>query len=171
MRRFPAVLGILSLCGCSWIFVERAPANHQQMVAFDCTSSVAAPVLDGVWAGLNLAGALAAAGANEHNWSGPYDTTTTVIVGVGWAIVSGASAAYGFAQTNACRQAKDELYARLSSQQPRRSASAALPLEPIGGGCDKDTDCKGERICERHQCVFPGSAASESPAATSALPP
>jgi hypothetical protein len=171
MRPFPAMLGMLSLCGCSWIFVERTPANHQQLVAFDCTTSVAAPVLDTVWGGLNLVGALSAAGANEHNWSGPADPATTVIVGVGWAIVSGVSAAYGFAHTKACREAKDDLYARLSRQQPPGYATNAGPIESVGPGCQNDVDCKGERICERHQCVFPGGAAMNTPAVpASALP-
>lgn len=38
-------------------------------------------------------------------------------------------------------------------------------------GCTKDTDCKGERICEAGQCVNPPApAAAESPAAVSEPP-
>jgi hypothetical protein len=150
MRRLPAMIGMLLSCGCSWIFVERAPANHQQMAAFDCTRSVAAPVLDAIWGGLNLVGGLSAARGSDSSWNGPADRGTTMVVGLGWAAMSAASAAYGFVHTNACRQAKDELYAR-SSPQP--------------AGCEKDIDCKGERICERHQCVFPGVPELAIPAA------
>src|SRR2546426_1812540 len=160
MRRFPAMIGMLLSCGCSWIFIERAPANHQQMAAFDCTSNVAAPVLDAIWGGLNLVGGLSAAGGSDRSWNGPADRGTTMVVGLGWAAISAASAAYGFVHTNACRQAKDELYARLSSPQSRTYAASAMttmPIESTGGGCEKDLDCKGERICERHQCVFPGA--------------
>lgn len=171
MRRFPAMIGMLLSCGCSWIFVQRAPANHQQLVAFDCTTSVAAPVLDAVWGGLNLAGALAAAGGNDRSWSGPSDRGTTFIVGMGWAVISGVAAGYGFVHTSACRQAKDELYARLSSQQPRKYAAGVMPNEPAGVGCEKDVDCKGERICERHQCVYPGApSVSTTAVPASALP-
>jgi hypothetical protein len=163
MRRFPAMIGMLLSCGCSWIFVERAPANHQQMAAFDCTSNVAAPVLDALWGGLNLVGGLTAARGSDSTWNGPADRGTTMVVGLGWAAISAASAAYGFVHTNACRQAKDELYARLSSPQPRRyAAGAATTIESAGGGCEKDIDCKGERICEQHQCVFPGAVAASA---------
>jgi len=90
--------------------LQRAPANHQQLVAFDCTTSVAAPVLDAVWGGLNLAGALAAASGNDRSWSGPSDRGTTFIVGMGWAVISGVAAGYGFVHTRVCRQAKDEIH-------------------------------------------------------------
>ncbi len=35
------------------------------------------------------------------------------------------------------------------------------------GGCSKDTDCKGDRICESGECVAPAGAASAPAAATS----
>lgn len=44
-----------------------------------------------------------------------------------------------------------------------------LGAAPVG--CTKDTDCKGERICEAGQCVNPPApAAAESPAAVSEPP-
>jgi hypothetical protein len=39
---------------------------------------------------------------------------------------------------------------------PKGTGSAAPPPPPTGGSqCMKDTDCKGDRICEKGQCVSP----------------
>ncbi|HEY4121466.1 MAG TPA: LpqB family beta-propeller domain-containing protein [Byssovorax sp.] len=35
---------------------------------------------------------------------------------------------------------------------------APPPPEPVVGGCQKDTDCKGDRVCERGACVSPAPA-------------
>jgi hypothetical protein len=37
-------------------------------------------------------------------------------------------------------------------------------------GCQSDVDCKGERICERHRCVFPGTGAAAVQGASSSVP-
>lgn len=35
------------------------------------------------------------------------------------------------------------------------------------GGCQKDTDCKGDRICEKGKCVAPAASPSAKSDATS----
>jgi hypothetical protein len=47
----------------------------------------------------------------------------------------------------ACTQVKND------AQATGADASA------VGAGCQKDTDCKGERVCDHGQCVAPPSAA------------
>jgi hypothetical protein len=40
------------------------------------------------------------------------------------------------------------------------SAPAAAPSSPRSGGCDYDTQCKGDRVCVNRECVDPGSSAT-----------
>jgi hypothetical protein len=47
-------------------------------------------------------------------------------------------------------------------------AAVSPPSEPPApavkeGGCMKDSDCKGERICEKGQCITPSAPSSSSP--------
>ncbi len=51
------------------------------------------------------------------------------------------------------------------------SAPVAPAAVSCGGGCCKDTDCKGARICVAHACVDPSPAATPSPAPISPLAP
>jgi Tol biopolymer transport system component len=54
---------------------------------------------------------------------------------------------------------------------PASTAPAATP-EAASGGCLKDTDCKGDRVCEKGVCVSPTPASpSPAPAAAPATPP
>jgi hypothetical protein len=38
------------------------------------------------------------------------------------------------------------------------SAPEAAPSSPSSGGCDFDTQCKGDRVCVNRECVDPGSS-------------
>src|SRR3954467_10841282 len=49
---------------------------------------------------------------------------------------------------------------------PVLASNPSLP-----SGCQKDIDCKGARICERHECVFPEDAAEQQPPPTAAPAP
>ena len=42
-------------------------------------------------------------------------------------------------------------------------APAAVAPPPAAGGCTKDTDCKGDRLCQAGQCVFAQPAAASAP--------
>ena len=47
-----------------------------------------------------------------------------------------------------CTAAVEQQYAGQGAVQPAKAATG-------GSACAKDTDCKGERVCERGACVDP----------------
>jgi hypothetical protein len=153
------VLLHIAASGCSFIFVHGPPANHQQSLSFDCTSSVVAPVLDLIWAGLNGTGAIQAASTDDYTWNQRYPSTsksTVLAVGVGWALLSGASAIYGFKQTDSCRTAQTDLAIRIQRSAPPPPSFVPPPAAaPVEAGCSRDVDCKADRICVQRECVPP----------------
>src|SRR3954464_14900640 len=44
-----------------------------------------------------------------------------------------------------------------------RDAAMAMDAREATGGCDKDTDCKGDRICVDRQCVDPQGSRDGAP--------
>jgi len=137
----------MAASGCSFIFVRGPPSDRPQYGAIDCTSSVVAPVLDLVWAGLNGTGALQAASTSQATWDANTTTSRGAVIGIGltWLVVSGVSAIYGFKTTEACRRAVAAQSTRLPPPPP--------PTFPEG--CSRDVDCKEDRICVQHECVSP----------------
>jgi hypothetical protein len=102
--------------------VQQVPADRHELLAFGCTTSVVAPVMDLVWGGIALAAGLRAASADDRTtWSGSEERSTATAAGIGWAAVAALSAGWGFVQTSQCRSAKDELSAQLSG--------AATPID------------------------------------------
>ncbi len=148
--KFAALLLALAVSGCSFIFVRGPPSDRPQSAAVDCTSSVVAPVLDLIWAGLNGTGAVQAMATDQAAWDANTTTSRGAVIGVGlaWLVISGASAIYGFKTTDACRQAVAAQTARMPPPPP--PPSGAFPE-----GCLRDVDCKGDRICVQHECVSP----------------
>jgi hypothetical protein len=104
----PIVLICLSTSACGFILVNAPPTGHEQMASFNCTESNAGPVLDIVWGGLNVLGALAAS-SDPDAYANP---DQIVGVGLAWGVLSGASAAVGFGKTSRCREARRSLLAR-----------------------------------------------------------
>jgi hypothetical protein len=101
-----------SVSGCSFIFSEGPPPQHERMPYFDCSTSYAPPVLDTEW-----------------KMNGNTTERSTVIgVGLVWLAVSGAAAIYGYNKVGACRQAKDQLMLRMM----RAPAPQAWPPPPNG---------------------------------------
>ena len=85
-----------------------------------CTESNAGPILDFVWAGLNVLGAAAAAVD-----PGYYEDSGQVIaVGLLWAVVSTASGVVGLNKTKKCRTAKQQMAARERHGVPGVAAGA-----------------------------------------------
>lgn len=93
------------------------------MVAFSCTESNTGPVLDLVWAGLNVLGA-AAASSDPNYYSDP---DLAIGVGLGWGVVSSFSAASGFRKSKDCRRALQQLAARSGRQVPPGTPALAPP--------------------------------------------
>jgi len=112
---------LLPSTGCGFLFTNGPPTGHEQMLGFSCTESNTGPILDVLWAGLNLAGAIVAASQpQEDYYYYEYDQGAVIAVGLGWALVSGASAAVGFAKTSQCRKAKQAMFMRLQQSNAQR---------------------------------------------------
>ena len=149
-RRLSAVLvvGFLALgaSACGFVFSKGPPTGHEQMEAFTCTESDAAPILDLVWAGLNVLGAVAAA-SDPDAYVNP---DQIVAVGLGWGVLSSFSAASGFSKSKQCRRALQLLAAR---HGPPRGAPAPavapfdVPLvQAVVVTPSADTLAVGERV-------------------------
>ena len=93
----PALLGLLPMAtgACGFVLTHGPPIGHERMEGFTCTESNTGPILDVVWAGLNLLygiGILATDDPLVAPRSAGYAS-------IGWSVVSIASAATGFKKT------------------------------------------------------------------------
>lgn len=128
MKRLAVALGLMPLLvsGCGFLISQGPPTGHEQMTAFSCTESNTGPVLDLVWAGLNVLGAAAAAsdpGAYEN-------PDQIVVVGLSWGVVSSLSASSGFHKSKECRRALQQLAARQGGALAPVSPAVA-PFGPV----------------------------------------
>jgi len=150
-----------SLTGCSLLFVHKPPARPPPSAAMECTTSVAAPVVDVVVAALEVVRVAYALSQDDGDYEDfPISRGADVGFGVAFAALFAGSSAYGFANTSAC--------AAMQHQHPREEAPSAAY------GCTRDDQCKGDRICEAGTCVRPSYAprpASPSPDASRVPPP
>lgn len=154
MKTTVLALAGIAASGCSFAFVHGPPPNHEQSLSFDCTTYVVAPVLDLIWAGLNGVGAIAALSTDPASWNSSTPRGEVIGIGLGWLVLSGASAIYGFEKTDSCRAAEAGLAARIHQAPP---PATFVPAPPTNG-CSRDIDCKGDRVCVRRECVDPGVA-------------
>ncbi len=109
------VLGGLSFgtTGCGFLFTHAPPADHRERTSFSCTESDGGPIVDVIWAGLNLAGAIAAASDPDI----VENSDAAIAVGLSWTVITGTTAAIGFNKTKRCRAAKRELARRPAQDQ------------------------------------------------------
>ena len=115
---------IALLPGCSFIFVERAPPDHEQRASFVCTSSYVAPILDTVVVGLQAAALVAQArGTAEEEAS-----TEARLMQAAFGIVAAASAIHGYSRVPECQEARIALDARVAKEQQALQAYRALKL-------------------------------------------
>lgn len=143
-----AVVGCLSLpvAGCGFVFSKGPPTGHEQMDSFTCNESNAGPILDIVWASLNVLGAGAAA-SDPSSYDNP---DQIVFVGVAWGVFSSFSAATGFNKSKRCRRALQ----LLAERQAQRRANPLPALPPMDATSvqavivtpSEDTLAVGERI-------------------------
>jgi hypothetical protein len=104
---------VLATClsGCSFAFVNGPPPHHEQLPAFDCTESRVAPVLDTLFAVLQVANFALAAGSTDQQWSDdfngkpPFNRGPAVPLYAALAAVGTVSAYYGYSKTGDCREA------------------------------------------------------------------
>jgi hypothetical protein len=99
----------LACGGCSLVFVTPAPEHAHQPVAHphvDCTTSVAAPVIDGVLAGYEtFRTAYALSGQGDYSRL-PIDRRTDALLGAGFAGLYLGSMIYGTVNVSRCRRLK-----------------------------------------------------------------
>ena len=103
--------------GCGFLFVHGPPTGHEQLEYIPCTESDAGPILDIVWGGLNVLGALVIASSPEE-YENPDLATAS---GLGWGVVSAFSAASGFKKVSACKNARQ-------AWAQRQAARGAIPI-------------------------------------------
>ena len=117
---------ILSCSGCSFLFVKGKPANTEAFPpseAVECTTSKAAPVLDTVFAGLELARTGYAVSLDDSKYRGQtLSRGADIGLGIGFAALFVSSAIYGYVKTGDCVDAK--------TQHDRARAPYLTPVEP-----------------------------------------
>jgi hypothetical protein len=101
--------------GCSFLFVDGPPPNAKKLRAFNCTSSNSWPTTDVILGGLTLLDGLGAVTSASQTTSGTSNNANYVAAGValGGAALFAASAATGYKNASACRDATGELMTRL----------------------------------------------------------
>ena len=122
------LLGLLPVAtgGCGFLLTQGPPTGHEQMTSFSCTEGTAGPVLDIVWGGLNVLGAIAVA-SDPDSYENPGQIQA---VGIGWGVISGLSAANGFSKASRCRAALRQLSARLGQGPRPQPAGGFVPALP-----------------------------------------
>lgn len=81
---------VVGASGCGLMISEGPPPGHHNMNYFSCTESDVGPAFDFVWAGLNIAGAIVAAGDDTIE-----DREATIAVGAFWGLFSSAGGPKG----------------------------------------------------------------------------
>ena len=152
----------IACSGCSWAFMTRPPEvvvapNHP----VECTTSRAAPVLDTLCGGyFVLNGAVLAGGAGNYEQSA---RTGGIVISAALAALCIASAANGYVGAARCEHVKDQNALCMSGSMAActalrpdwRPPPGGMSAPPADAGCTKDTDCKGDRVCDRGACVSP----------------
>jgi len=178
MRRGPgsALLLILAVAssGCSFAFMQKAPSPvPAPNYPLDCTDSIAAPVLDTICAGYFVLNTIVLAALPNCAQASFGQTCVNdsqrgggILLSVGLGILCAAAAGSGYGVASRCSQAKglnalcitgDGAACRTLRGDWSGSAAPrpAAPAVDVFGGCAKDTDCKGARICRAGACVDP----------------
>jgi len=103
MKHAVLVVAFLSLVlsGCGFVLTKGPPTGHEQMTGFTCTESDAGPILDVVWAALNVLSAAVVASDPDAF----VNSDLNVVLGLAWGAFSTFSAASGFSKSKQCRRA------------------------------------------------------------------
>ena len=124
-----ALLGCATFGGsaCGLLLTHGPPTGYQGMSSFSCTHSNTKPLLDVVWAGLNLAGAAELyASKGFGNLGGHIDVGTLAVYAV--------SGIVGLNRTGQCRAAEQQWASRHATErtpgQTRLSAAPSGPTAP-----------------------------------------
>ena len=144
--------------GCSWLFQKSAPGPPvwDHAVYANCDSSYAWPVVDALLAVLYGATAVALI---EGSLETGQPTAQGVMGSVFWVGIHAASSVSGISSASTCTEFGEHI-ARMAErrerERPRRVETTPVAPDPSGpSSCGRDTDCKGDRICVRGDCVDP----------------
>ncbi len=150
--------------GCSFIFAQNPPDDHEQLTYFDCPSTRAAPAADVGYTVLSGLFAVATSVDDPDTLEDESTPSATRVFGALTAVAA-ASAVYGFIITAKCEDAKDQLGERvLRSNAQRLALEQAHGTKTSGAiACARDVDCKGDRICASGVCVEPPPASKVAP--------
>lgn len=134
MKRLGLLLAFIlpttgSLSGCSWLFVKPLPDRYERGDFADCTTNVAAPVIDTLFTATNVASAVYVAGQDNVTNKGTA-VTAGLLVGALWL----SSAIYGYSHTSECRDAKEEGDYRPARHHVQPWAPAVRKQQPAPAG-------------------------------------
>jgi hypothetical protein len=108
--------------GCSFLFVDGPPPNAQKLQTFSCTTSNTLPTTDVVIGGITLLEGLGALTQTSSSFTTSSGSNSSNYIGAGvvlaGAALFGVSAATGYKNTSACREATSELMTRLYRNAP-----------------------------------------------------
>jgi hypothetical protein len=128
---------------CGFILTQGPPQGHQSMSYFTCTESNAGPILDVVWSGLNLLGAIAIA----SDPTAYYNSEVAIAGGLLWSFVSGTSAGTGFNKTRQCRAAQQQLAQRVGQVgAPPPTAGFVFTIQAVVLNPPQSSVRVGERV-------------------------
>jgi len=167
------VLGLAST-GCSFIFVTPPPAHAEQasQPSADCSTSRAAPIVDGIVTGYQVVRTLYATQAPDDTYQGaPISRGADIGLGLSFTALFLASTIYGAVNTSECRDFKartDEQERRKEREQLEsvRARRRSAPPEP------EAAPAVDEPLTPAPPAGAPAAPASAAPGPTpSAAPP
>ena len=97
-----AMAGLWLTAGCSWIFLQRVPADYSEGDPVKCTAKRGLPGLDTFFALVPIA-----ALAYERNSDRGSNANNQEALDLSLAIVFAGSAIYGFYETSQCNQVRE----------------------------------------------------------------
>jgi hypothetical protein len=141
-KRIPGGLAAAALClialaaptpGCSFLFVDGPPAGHERLPYFDCSTSVAWPVVDTIFSGLFVSTLIEATSRSDAYYStSTYSRQEDITYSAIFLGLYGASALVGYARSSDCRAAKAEAARRPAPVPSYPPPPYGYPYAPPG---------------------------------------
>jgi len=131
---------LISLQGCSLIFATPPPSAHSGTHKGSCTSSAALPVLDGVFAGIEVVRIGFAVDGPDQVDGAPFNRTVDILLGVALGTLFIASAAYGADVASDCKAYEREERRLKASREANPETQAYSPRTPTRDEDEADAD-------------------------------
>lgn len=140
MKRVGAALLALACAGCSLVFSQGPPPHHERMAWFDCSDSVAPPLLDVAGVALYSLALVVALSAEESTENprrqGPEERRRAIASSAVLAAIAAPSAVHGFVTRARCVEAQRALAQRqrppaiLAPSRPSWPPAVTAPTSP-----------------------------------------